>query len=356
MDFETILRAAESSEASDVIVKSNGIPAFKVGGTWQRPAESQAIPSSLVNQWAKEILPDRLQNDFNENGNVDFSLVSSGGRRFRTSLFRQQSGLSLVLRTLPAKPGRLDSLGIPSSFAKTILQSSRGLVLVTGITGSGKSSTISAILEVLNQGFSKHIVTIEDPIEILFKDERSTFQQREIGPDVVSFPVALRSALRQAPDIIFVGELRDRETVETAIHAADTGHLVMSTLHTKDAADSLGRLLSFFGSEEQHQLRKNLSETLLMTLSQRLLPRSDQPGLTVACEIMIVTSLIRKMVLEARPSSDLLEVIKNGSKYGMISFDQSILALFQQGIIDRDEALKNASSRNDMEQYLEGIL
>ncbi|MDD9952443.1 MAG: PilT/PilU family type 4a pilus ATPase [Zetaproteobacteria bacterium] len=355
MEFETILRAAESAEASDVIVKSEGIPSFKVHGVWQRPTESQSIPALVVSDWAAAMMPPPLAEQYRREGSVDFAISSSSGRRFRVSLFRQMGMVGMVLRTLPRSPGRLDKLGIPSSFAKTILQSTRGLALVTGVTGSGKSSTISAVLQVINQSRACHVITIEDPIEFVFKDEMATFQQREIGQDAASFPVALRAALRQAPDIIFVGELRDRETVETAMHAANTGHLVVSTLHTKDAGDSLGRILSYFEPREQELVRKNLAESMLLTLSQRLVQRADAPGLTAACEVMVCTSYVRKLILESSPTSEVVDAIKNGSKYGMVTFDQSLFSLFQQGIISRDEALLQASSRQDLELMLDGI-
>lgn len=355
MDLEKILKVAVRGGASDVILKSNAIPRFRFHGELHNLSEGQIITPQVMQAWIERILPQHLHKRLTDNGDADFAFQSSAGYRFRVNIFRQSQSYGIVMRIVSDTVRTLEELQLPTKLSELAL-AKRGLILVTGATGSGKSTTCAAMLQKINLECAAHIITIEDPIEFRFKDERSTFQQREIGIDTNSFAIALRAALRQNPDVIFVGELRDRETIETALSAAETGHLVLSTLHTSDAVESLSRILSYFPPHQHQSIRQILAQTLKAIISQRLLSRRDNKGLVAAIEIMINNANVREIILKSEFFTDLKDVINSsGTAYGMRSFDQAILELFQQNIITRETALAQATQRSDLELIMRGI-
>jgi twitching motility protein PilT len=286
---------------------------------------------------------------------VDLAYSVTGLGRFRCNVYQQRGTVGLVLRVIPTRARSVDELGLPQ-ILKRIAQEERGLVLVTGTTGSGKSTTLAAMIDYINSIRSAHIMTIEDPIEYLHRDHMSIVNQREIAVDTHSFAQALRSALRQDPDVILVGEMRDFETVETALLAAETGHLVFSTLHTVDATETVNRIIAVFPPHQQRQLRIQLASVLKAVISQRLLPRADGLGRTAAVEVMIATPFIRDCIVDKDKTALIQGAIAAGtSQYGMQTFDQSIFGLYQQGLVTLDEALRWASNVDEFKLKVQGI-
>jgi len=283
---------------------------------------------------------------------VDTSYALEGVGRFRVNLHRAKGHLGAIMRSIPFTVPDFDKLGLPKVLEK-MSQEERGLILVTGITGSGKSSTLAAIVNYINQHYRKHVLTIEDPIEFLHEDKFSRVTQREIGPDTTSFAIALRSALRQDPDVILVGEMRDTETIDIALKASETGHLVLSTVHTTDASRTINRLVSVFNAEEQAMVRMRLADSLMGTISQRLLPRADGKGRAVALEIMVQTKTVQEYIREDR-ANELKDVIEKGrDMFGMQSFDQHLTELYRAGDITLETAQSAASNPADFQRALE---
>jgi twitching motility protein PilT len=288
-------------------------------------------------------------------GDADFAYQTPDGTRFRVNLFRQRQALGMVLRVISGHIRSLEELQLPAVLRR-LTDERRGLILVTGATGSGKSTTLAAMIQRINAERAAHIITVEDPIEFSFKDNRSTINQREIGIDAESFASALRAALRQNPDVILVGELRDQETVETALMAAETGHLVMSTLHTTDAAESLTRMMSYFPPHQHTILRQMLASTLVAVISQRLVQRIDGKALVAANEILINNATVRDVILKSEHFDAIHTLIADGgSTYGMQSFDDALIALYESGVISRDQALTQASHRDNMQLRMGGV-
>jgi len=268
--------------------------------------------------------------------------------RFRVNVFRQRGSVALVIRVIPLDVPELKDLNLPETLEQLAMEE-RGMILVTGATGSGKSTTLAAMINLINQTKTAHVITIEDPIEFFFRNRKSSIVQREIGFDTNGFAVALRAALRQDPDVIMIGEMRDTETIDIALKAAETGHLVLSTAHTTDAARTLQRLVSVFPSYEQPMVRIRLAETLRAVISQRLLPRTDGRGLTPACEVMVATRVIQDCMRHAERTSQIQEFIAQGRHYGMQTFDQSLLRLLRENLITREVALGAATSPGDLD-------
>lgn len=355
MNLEKILHVAVTGGASDVILKPGAIPRFRFNGELIDLSNGAPVTEQVMAEWIAHITPLHLRENLKKLVDLDFAYHSSAGYRFRVNLFRQKSAFGMVLRVINNHIRTLEELQLPPIISK-LAEEKRGLILVTGATGSGKSTTLAAIIEKINTARSSHIITVEDPIEFMFKEKRSTINQREIGIDAASFESALRSALRQNPDVILVGELRDRETTETALMAAETGHLVMSTLHTMDAVESLTRLMTYFPPHQHKSLRVMLAQVLKAVISQRLIPRSDKRGMVAALEIMVMNELIKEEIQIAENFNALHDAIRDGQdNYGMQSFDQSLLSLFQRGIISEREAIRQASNPKDMELSLRGI-
>ncbi len=287
-----------------------------------------------------------LLDEFDEEGEVDFAYAIQGLARFRVNAFRQRGSVSIVCRAIPFSIRSVADLDLPPVISE-LAEEERGIVLVTGTTGSGKSTTLAAIVDHINQTRAKHIVTIEDPIEYLHRDKKSIINQREVGFDTESFNRALRRVLRQDPDVILIGEMRDEETVHTALSAAETGHLVLSTVHTVDATESINRLLDFFPPHQQQQARAMIAGTLKGVVSQRLVPNLHGDGRVAVCEILRMTGRVKDMITDPKQTSRLHEVIDEGEYYGMQTFDQALLSHLQAGRISMETALRTATHPHD---------
>ncbi len=346
-----VLTYGVQNGASDIHFRAGDPPTFRVGGLL-RPIKGDKLTPNHTRQLALNVIVDGLvQTQVDKLQEYDTSYMLAGVGRFRVNVYRQRGALSLVLRVIPTEVPTLDGLGMPE-IIKKIAANERGLVLVTGSTGSGKSTTLAAMVHHINNSDSVHILTVEDPIEFLHRNIRASISQREIGTDTSDFGSALRSALRQDPDVILVGEMRDHETVDIALKAAETGHLVLSTVHTTDAVKTIGRLLSFFPGDEQQITRQRIAETLKGTISQRLLPKAEG-GQALAMEIMVQTKTVQEFILDPSRTSSLKDVIEKGrTTYGMQSFDQHLAELYKAGTITIDTARAAASNPADFERSL----
>ncbi len=354
IDLGRILRYAIDMGASDIHLKVPASPALRVHGKLERIPKAPPLRPEDTERFLKEMIgmhKEKLQ-EFDETGGVDFSHARDGLGRFRVNAFRQRGSVSLVMRAVPFKVPELDELNLPASI-QTLAEEERGIVLVTGTTGSGKSTTLGAMIDHVNRTQHKHVVTIEDPIEILHTDRLSIVNQREVGLDTGSFSDAMRRVMRQDPDIILVGEIRDLVTMETALSAAETGHLVFSTLHTLDATETINRIIGFFPLHQQQQVRSMVAGTLKGIISQRLVRTQDGNGRVPACEVMIMTGRARDFILDPDMTGNLSEVIRDGEYYGMQTFDQSLFGHVKAGRITIDEAMRSASSPHDFKLMLE---
>ncbi len=345
------LRRMVDAGGSDLHIKANGVVRARVNGE-VIPLSGEILSKEDALTFAKELLRTRFH-ELVEKKELDLVYPFDENTRFRINIFFQMEGISAVFRLIPIKILTIDELNLPEivhSFAKM----ERGLVLVTGVTGSGKSTTLAALINEINWNKRKHIITIEDPIEFVHKDRKCIVNQRSVGQDTISFGSALRAALREDPDIILVGEMRDMETIEIALHAADTGHLVFSTLHTLDAKETLNRIVSVFPSVEQNRVRMTLAAVLKGVISQRLIPTVDGKR-AAALEILVRTSRIEQLIAENR-DIEIPDTIAEGKElYGSQTFDQGILDLYQAGRISRDEAFNYATSPSDLKLKMEGM-
>ncbi len=355
MNIDKILNAAVRGGASDIILKTGSIPRFRYHGKLTSLQNSVEVTNALMLEWIKKIAPASKIKELQEKGDIDCRYTPPEGNSFRVNIFKVRGALGMVLRVLSNNIKSSSELQLPE-VVDTISQNKRGLVLVTGATGSGKSTTLAAMLQHVNLTSANHIITIEDPIEYLFNDAKSTITQREIGSDCISFEQGLKAALRQNPNIIMVGELRTQSTVEIALQAAETGHLVMATMHTSNAKESISRVLSLFEPEKQKSIRNVLAANLKAILSQRLVPRESKKGMIACFEIALINQSIKEIILK-EPSFDRIDnIIKSSKKtYGMQSFDSSLIELYNKGVITRETALKEASNPNDVELLLSGI-
>ncbi|MRI83385.1 MAG: type IV pili twitching motility protein PilT [Nitratiruptor sp.] len=328
---------------SDLHIKANSPVYARVNGDIM-PISMEEFSKQEALNFAKEFTRSRFQ-ELVENKDIDLVYVLNENYRFRLNIFFQIDGVSAVFRVIPTEIKSIEELGLPENIRK-ITELKRGLVLVTGITGSGKSTTMAAIIDEINNKRPEHIITIEDPVEFVHKNKKAIINQRSLGQDTPSYARALRAALREDPDIIVVGEMRDLETIEMALHAAETGHLVISTLHTLDAKETINRIISVFPPEEQNRIRIVLASVLEAIVSQRLLKTKDG-GRRAALEILYKNERVSTLILEKR-EHEIAQVLEEGEIYGMQSFDQAILDLYKAGLIDEEEALRNASSRGDL--------
>jgi len=355
MDLDKILKVAVRGGASDVLLKTGALPRFRFNGELVTLSDGLPITAEIMQQWIQKVLPPHLAKRLGTAGDADFAYQGSSGHRFRVNLFRQRQTYGMVLRVISSHVRTIEELQLPAALRR-LTDERRGLVLVTGATSSGKSTTLAAMIQKINLERPAHVVTIEDPIEFSFQDERATINQREIGIDSESFTSALRAALRQNPDVILVGELRDRETTETALMAAETGHLVLSTLHTIDAVESLGRLLAYFPPHQHQALRQMLASTLKAVVSQRLVARLDGRGMAAAIEILVANATVRDLIMKSEQFTGLRQVLDSSDEtYGMQSFDDSLLDLYRSGVISKDEAVAQASRPDDMRLALRGV-
>ncbi len=354
MTLTDICRSAVSAGASDIHIKAGSRPVMRVDGKITPIPETTALVAERVGKMAWNIMAPAQRERFKTDLDLDMSWQLDGLGRFRVNVFRQQQAIGMVLRIIPSTVKSLDDLRMPDVL-KTIAQQPRGLILVTGITGSGKSTTLAAMVEEINRTQASHIVTIEDPIEFVFTDKKSVINQREVGVDTLSFSTALRASLRQDPDIIFVGELRDKETVEIALNAAETGHLVLSTLHTIDATETINRIIGFFDPHHHQQVRTQLASVLQATLSQRLIP-TTMGGRVAAIEVMRNTGVITDCITDPSRTNEIPDLMaRNHTVYGTQTFDQAVFALLQDGIIAKDQALRSVNNPDDLELKLQGI-
>ena len=355
MHINQLLQTAVASGASDLHLKVGSYPMMRVNGTLVVASEDKRLDRSDTESMAQSVLgPDHVDK-FRKNQDVDLAYSIDGLGRFRVNVFQQRGTVALALRVIPTRIKSIDELGLPP-ILRRIASEERGLVLVTGTTGSGKSTTLAAMIDYINATRQAHVITVEDPIEYLHRDNRSIVNQREITVDTPTFAHALRAALRQDPDVILVGEMRDVETVETALHAAETGHLVFSTLHTLDATETVNRIIAVFPPHQQRQVRIQLAAVIRAAIAQRLLPRADGLGRAAAVEVMATTAFIRDCIIDKEKTSMIAGAIAAGtSQYGMQTFDQAIFGLYSQRIVTLEEALRWASNVDDFKLKVAGI-
>ena len=346
-DLDHALRYLIAAEGSDLHLKIPSYPLVRLHGALEPIPGTERLFPEDTQKALEQMLddPEKLE-EFDSENEVDFSYSVEGLGRFRVNAFLQRGSISIVMRAIPVIIKAVEELGLPESVTR-LAEEERGIILLTGTTGSGKSTTLAAMIDHMNRTMSKHIVTIEDPIEFLHRDRNSIVNQREVGQDTASFKRALRRVLRQDPDVILVGEMRDEETVHTALSAAETGHLVLSTLHTVDASETINRIIDFFPPHQQQQARAMIAGTLKGIVSQRLVRTADGNGRVACCEILVMTGRVHDMILDPKLTGQLPEVIAEGAYYGMQTFDQHLLAHLQAGRITFDDALRVATSPHD---------
>lgn len=355
MTFDQLIGAASASKASDIHLRAGHAPLVRINGDLQRWTSVAPLTAAHLEAIAQRLLPPVHQERLQTKLEVDVAWQAPGNVRVRASVFRQRGTVAVSMRLIPDQIPPINELGLPASVVK-LAEESRGLVLVTGVTGSGKSTTLAAIIDLINRTRPVHVLTIEDPIEFVHKDMRAVVTQREIGFDTPAYASGLRAALRQDPDIILIGEMRDPETIETALVAAETGHLVFSTLHTLDAPETINRIVAAFPPHQQMQVRTQLARVLRAAVSQRLLPRADGRGRALAAEVLISTPYIRDCIQDRDKTSLIADAIMAGvSEYGMQSFDQAILSLCQNQIVSIAEAERWVTNVEEFRMRLRGI-
>ncbi len=355
MHINDLLKIATERGASDLHLKVGSHPVLRINGKLTPLSEVKKLMQEDTIAMGFSLMNARQKQKFKDALEIDIAYSVPGLGRFRCNIFQQRGTVGLVLRVIPVKIRTIRDLLLPRVIER-ICQEQRGLVLCTGTTGSGKSTTLAAMIDFVNTIRTEHIITIEDPIEFLHRDKKSIINQREIGVDTRNFATALRGALRQDPDVILVGEMRDYETIETALTAAETGHLVLSTLHTLDATETINRIISVFPPHQQKQIRLQLSQVLKAIISMRLVPRQDGNGRVPAVEVLISTPYVRTLIEEKEKTKLIHDAIAAGtSQYGMQTFDQSLFFLHKQELISYDEALKRASSPDEFKLKVQGI-
>jgi twitching motility protein PilT len=340
-------------EGSDLHLKVGTPPAARVRGLLTYLEGYGALRPEDTEGFLKELIPDNLVGEFERDGEADFSYAVTGVGRFRVNAFKQRGTISIVMRFIPFGVPRFEDLGLPEVIAR-LAQEERGIILVTGTTGSGKSTTLASMIDLVNHSMHKHIVTIEDPIEFLHKDDKSLINQREVGSDTISFARALRRVLRQDPDIILIGEIRDAESAQIALSAAETGHLVLSTLHTVDATETVNRMIDLFPPHERTQVRTMLAGTLKGIIGQRLI-RTTDGGRAAACEIMVTTGRIQDFIMDPEQTAQIQQAIAEGEYYGMQTFDQALLKLVEEDRIDYKEAIRASSHPQDFKLMIQSL-
>jgi twitching motility protein PilT len=350
-----VLAFAVRVKASDIHLRTRNHPILRVDGVLRAMREVPVLPPDFMERLARTMMSARLQQQFEKDHQVDLSIGFKDIGRVRANVFYQRGSIGMVLRVINSNVPTPADLQLPE-LVTGLTRLERGLVLVTGATGSGKSTTLASLINEINSSRGDHIITIEDPIEFLFTERKSIITQREIGIDTNTFAEAMRAALREDPDVILLGEMRDPETIETALTAAETGHLVFSTVHSPAAAETVSRIITAFAPEAQTGMRAKLAQNLRGVISQRLVPRKGGQGRTVACEVMTVSQLAREYILDPLKIKDLADLIKKGTvAEGMMSFDASLFDLVRQGEIDEETALQYASSPTDLRLRLEGF-
>jgi twitching motility protein PilT len=353
-DYRAVLRQMLEQNASDLHLKVGCAPTLRVNGDL-RTLPMAAMRSDDMKTLADQIMPPKRQKEFGEMKEADFALGVPGIGRFRVNAYQQRGTIAYAFRIVPFQAHTIGELNLPPILEQVALKP-RGLVLVTGVTGSGKSTALAAMIQYINQNKSANIITIEDPIEFLHRDQKSHINQREVGTDTASFAQALRRVLRQDPDILLVGEIRDLDTLDTAMKAADTVHLVFSTLHTPDATQTINRILSFYPPHQQSEVRFLLASALEAVISLRLVPRTDKPGRVPAAEVLINTAAVRDNIRDMTKSLNIPELIAEGTvTYGMQSFDQSLMNWYKKGVISYENALYYATNPSEFALRIQGV-
>ncbi|MCZ7661633.1 MAG: PilT/PilU family type 4a pilus ATPase [Thermoleophilia bacterium] len=349
--IDELLQIATEALASDLHIKAGSPPVMRIDGELTNIGD-QTCSADDTKDYAASLMSDKQIRRFSETNEIDFAYSAPRVGRFRVNIYRQRGSISIAIRQVATRIPDFEELMLPGVIQKLALEP-RGMVLVTGTTGSGKTTTLASMIDYINAHQRRHIVTVEDPIEILHRDVNSIIQQREVGLDTESYSSALKYVLRQDPDVILIGEMRDLETVRTALTAAQTGHFVLSTLHTIDATETVNRIIDFFPPYQQKQVRIMLAGSLRGIVSQRLLPRSDGQGRVPAVEVMITTGRVRDFILDAAQTHSIETAIKEGEYYGMQTFDQSLTALYEQGLVTLHEAVQVATNPHDFKLYIQ---
>jgi len=355
MDVNELLKEAHGQGASDLHLKVGTHPILRINGELSPLSTENRLTQADTLKIAFAVMSPGQREIFKKRNDIDLAYSVPGLGRFRCNIFIQRGTVGLVFRVIPMRIPTIEELLLPD-IIKKISMETRGLILVTGTTGSGKSTTLAAMIDHINLNKTDHIITIEDPIEYLHRDKRSIINQREIGSDTESFSKAMRAAMRQDPDVILVGEMRDFETIQTALTAAETGHLVLSTLHTSDAAETVNRIISVFPPYQHKQVRIQLASVLKGIISMRLVPKADGKGRVPAVEVLIATATIKDCILDADKTKSINDAIAQGMlHYGMQTFDQSLFNLFRSGLITYEEALRRATNPDDFSLKVKGI-
>ena len=355
MDINELLKSAHSQGASDLHIKVGSYPILRIDGELSPMSTSNRFSQEDTLKIAFSVMSPGQREIFKKRNDIDLAYSVPGLGRFRCNIFIQRGTIGLVFRVIPMKIPTIEELLLPDALKKISMEP-RGLILVTGTTGSGKSTTLASMIDNINANKTDHIITIEDPIEYLHRDKRSIVNQREIGNDTESFSKALRAAMRQDPDVILVGEMRDFETIQTALTAAETGHLVLSTLHTIDSTETINRIISVFPPYQHKQVRMQLASVLKAIISMRLVPKMDGKGRVPAVEVLIATGTIKDCILDPDKTKIIPDAIAQGAlHYGMQTFDQSLFNLFKTGLITYEEALRRATNPDDFALKVKGI-
>ncbi|HUQ18351.1 MAG TPA: type IV pilus twitching motility protein PilT [Gemmatimonadaceae bacterium] len=353
-DYRGVLRQMLEDNASDLHLKVGCAPTLRVDGHL-KTLSMPPLRSDDMKALADQIMPPKRRKEFEEMKEADFALGVPGIGRFRVNAFQQRGTIAYAFRVVPFQAQTIGELNLPP-VVEQIAMKPRGLVLVTGITGSGKSTALAAMIQFINQNRSANIITIEDPIEFLHRDNKARINQREVGTDTATFEQALRRVLRQDPDVLLVGEIRDLPTLDTAMKAADTGHLVFSTLHTTDATQTINRIMSFYPPHQQGEVRFLLASALEAVISLRLVPRTDRAGRVPACEVLVNTAAVRDNIRDMSKSLNIPELIAEGTiQYGMQSFDQSLMNWYKKGVISYEDALYNATNPSEFALRVQGV-
>lgn len=354
MELKVLLEKMIKVDASDLHLKAGSTPVFRIDGKLVSEKGESLTPETLKTM-AYQIMTPTQQQKFERDKEMDFAIGVRGIGRFRVNIFLQRGSIAIAMRAIPISVRRIEELNLPLVL-KDMASKPRGLILCTGTTGSGKSTTLAAMIEHINENVSRHIITIEDPIEYLFRDNLSIICQREVLMDTISFSIALRHILRQDPDVILIGEIRDRETMDVSLKAADTGHLVLSTLHTLNATETINRIISFYPPHQHQHIRVLLATTLCGVVSLRLLPRVDGKGRIPAVEVLLSTPTIKEYLLDPVKTMLVQSVIEEGyGQYAMQTFDQSIFKLYKDGLISYDDAIQAVTNPDEFKLRLVGI-
>jgi twitching motility protein PilT len=355
MEINDLLKKAYALDASDLHIKVGSPPILRIYGELTPLTTEGKVSHEDATKMALSVMTPAQTEIFKKKSDIDLAYSVPGLGRFRCNIFVQRGTVGLVFRVIPTRIPTIDELNLPEVIKKISMEQ-RGLILVTGTTGSGKSTTLAAMIDLINSSRTEHVMTIEDPIEYLHRDKKSIINQREIGSDTESFSKALRQALRQDPDIILVGEMRDFETIQTSLVAAETGHLVLSTLHTIDAAETINRIIAVFPPYQHKQVRMQLSSVLKGIISMRLMPKADGKGRVPAVEVLVATATIKDCILDPDKTKSINDVIEQGAiHYGMQTFDQSLFSLYKGGLITYEEALRRATNPDDFVLKVKGI-